>query len=81
MIAFALDTEAQCHAEAGDNGAAERCWKEALAVYDGMTGDAITDMRDAGRNDILRKLDALHDDIRRPGWSPACCPPGARRGA
>ena len=81
MIAFTLDAEAKSHLDYGNIREAERCWKEALAIYDSMTGDAVPDIRDAGRNDILHKLGELHQNMLSPGWSPTCCPPVSKRGA
>jgi tetratricopeptide (TPR) repeat protein len=70
LEAFALDTQAQSLTDAGDAAAAERCWKEALAVYDGITADAFTDVREAGRKDILMKLEQLYKTARQPGrWA------------
>jgi tetratricopeptide (TPR) repeat protein len=59
LEAFALDTVAQCHLGAGDRDAARQCWRDALAVYDGITSDTLADVRESGRRDVLPKLEAL----------------------
>jgi tetratricopeptide (TPR) repeat protein len=70
LEAFALDTQAQCLLADKDAAGAERCWKESLAVYDGITSDAFPDVRDAGRKDILGKLERLYKGTRQPGrWA------------
>jgi tetratricopeptide (TPR) repeat protein len=76
LEAFALDNQAQSFLAAGDNAAAERCWKESLAVYDGITSDALPDVKEAGRKDILMKLEMLSQHTRRPQRLAAMLTPG-----
>jgi hypothetical protein len=38
---------------------AERCWHEALGVYDGMSAETFAVARASGRADILDKLERL----------------------
>jgi tetratricopeptide (TPR) repeat protein len=67
---FVLDTAAKCHLAARDAAAAERCWLDALEVYDGIKSDSLADVRDAGRKDVISKLESLHKETRRPGkWT------------
>lgn len=66
LEAFALDNQAKCFLEAGDSREAERCWKEALTVYDGITSDAFPDVREAGQKDIMIKLEQLYKNTRQP---------------
>lgn len=82
LVALSLDAEAECFRAAGDDREAERCWKEALAIYDRLDGEAVADIRETGRADVLAKLDELSGDIRtRPLRVDGCCPPATRRGA
>jgi CRISPR-associated endonuclease/helicase Cas3 len=67
LLAFTLDAEADCHRRAKAWADAEWCWKEALAVYDGITAAELADVRDTGRQDLQHKLDALAKEPRRTG--------------
>ncbi len=67
LLAFALDAEADCHRRAKAWAEAERCWGEALAVYAGITAAEFADVRQAGRQDVQHKLDALAKEARRGG--------------
>lgn len=58
--AQALDCQADILAKAERPDEAEQAWRDALAMYDGITSKALTDVRDAGRTDILSKLERLH---------------------
>jgi tetratricopeptide (TPR) repeat protein len=78
LEAFALDTQAQSLMEAGDPAAAEGCWKEALAIYDGITADTFADVREAGRKDILMKLEQHYKTARQPSrWAELVAARGA----
>jgi tetratricopeptide (TPR) repeat protein len=67
LLAFTLDAEAECHRRAKRWAEAERCWGEAVAVYDGITAVEFADVRQAGRTDIQQKLTALANETRRGG--------------
>ena len=55
--AYALDCLANIHGIEGDNEAAEARWRDALKLYDDMKSGAAEEIRAAGRQDILEKLD------------------------
>jgi tetratricopeptide (TPR) repeat protein len=57
--AHVLDCQAMTFEADGRPAEAERCWKEALAVYDGMSAETFDAARENGRADILEKLDRL----------------------
>jgi tetratricopeptide (TPR) repeat protein len=57
--AHVLDCQAMTHEADGQPAEAERCWKEALAVYDEMSAETFLAAREKGRADILEKLDRL----------------------
>jgi tetratricopeptide (TPR) repeat protein len=58
--AHALDCLASmCYQENG-YPQAEEAWLEALKVYEGITSDAFADVRKAGREDIIAKLERLY---------------------
>jgi tetratricopeptide (TPR) repeat protein len=57
--AHVLDCQAATHEADGQPAEAERCWKEALAVYDDMSAETFAAARASARADILEKLDRL----------------------
>jgi tetratricopeptide (TPR) repeat protein len=63
--AYTLDCQAQCHAQLKKHADAERCWKEALTVYEGITSDAMQDVRNAGLADIQHKLEHFYKNTRQ----------------
>ena len=64
--AYALDCQAQCYVRLKKPAEAERCWKDALAVYQGITSDAMRDVRASGLADIRHKLEHFYKDTRQP---------------
>jgi len=63
--AYTLDCQAQCHVKAKQHAEAERCWNEALAAYEGITSDAMQDVRNSGRADIRHKLEHFYRDTKQ----------------
>jgi tetratricopeptide (TPR) repeat protein len=57
--AYSLDCKASALAKAGHKKEAERAWLRALGIYESIEGDALKDVRESGRKDILEKLDRL----------------------
>lgn len=57
--AFTCDNLARIHEERGQHDKAERVWRYALKLYDGITNPAMKDVREGGRSDILDKLERL----------------------
>ena len=57
--AFTCDNLARIHEERGQHDKAERVWRYALKLYDDISNPAMQDVRKAGRNDILDKLERL----------------------
>jgi tetratricopeptide (TPR) repeat protein len=57
--AFTCDNLARIHQERGQHDKAERVWRYALKLYDEISNPALQDVREAGRNDILDKLERL----------------------
>ena len=57
--AFTCDNLARIHEERGQHDKAERVWRYALKLYDGISNPAMKDVRDGGRSDILDKLERL----------------------
>ena len=57
--AFTCDNLARIHEERGQHDKAERVWRYALELYDGISNPAMQDVRESGRNDILDKLERL----------------------
>lgn len=57
--AFTCDNLARIHEERGQHDKAERVWRYALKLYDGISNPAMQDVRECGRNDILDKLERL----------------------
>jgi tetratricopeptide (TPR) repeat protein len=55
--AHVLDCQAQTYQADDKREEAERCWLEALAVFNGITADAFANLRESGRSDILNKLE------------------------
>lgn len=76
--AHILDCMAACHLAEGRTAEAEKCWNEALEVYDGITAGPLAFARDGGRKDVLAKLEHLYRsnrqadklEILQKGW---CC--------
>jgi tetratricopeptide (TPR) repeat protein len=58
--AHVLDCLAKVHEEDKEHERAEQCWLEALALYEGITSEFFIDLRKAGSQDILTKLDRLY---------------------
>jgi tetratricopeptide (TPR) repeat protein len=54
--AHVLDSQAATLAHANRNQEAERAWREALAIYEGITAPEFAQLRRSGRDDILDKL-------------------------
>jgi tetratricopeptide (TPR) repeat protein len=57
--AHVLDCLARTYDAGGQFDEAERCWKEALGVYDRMSAETFAAAREGGRADILDKLERL----------------------
>ena len=57
--AFTCDNLARIHEERGQHDKAERVWRYALKLYDGISNPAMKDVREGGRSDILDKLERL----------------------
>jgi Flp pilus assembly protein TadD len=60
--ASSYDTLARIYDELGRREEAERTWRYALAVYDGIGNPDMRDVREAGRADIQAKLDRVGRD-------------------
>jgi tetratricopeptide (TPR) repeat protein len=63
--AHVLDCMARCHSAAGRFAEAEGCWKEALAIYDGITAEQLRHARDGGRRLILLQLEEHYKATRQ----------------
>jgi tetratricopeptide (TPR) repeat protein len=63
--AFTLDCQAQCHVQLKQYAEAEKCWQKAMAIYDGITSEAMADVRKSGRADIRHKLEHFYKDTRQ----------------
>ncbi len=57
--AHVCDTLAKMHEERGEAAEAERVWRYALGLYEGITNPQLADVRAAGVTDIQSKLDRL----------------------
>lgn len=57
--AYVVDCLAQMHAHDGRHKQAERAWRYALSLYEGITASAFQDLRENGRRDILEKMEQL----------------------
>jgi tetratricopeptide (TPR) repeat protein len=57
--AHVLDCQAMTYEADGQLDEAERCWNEALAVYDSMSAETFAAAREGGRADIRHKLERL----------------------
>jgi tetratricopeptide (TPR) repeat protein len=57
--AFTCDNLARIHEEQGQHDKAERVWRYALKLYDGISNPQMQDVREGGRKDILEKLERL----------------------
>jgi tetratricopeptide (TPR) repeat protein len=71
--AHVLDCQARTYEQDNKPDEAERCWQEALAVYDGMTSETFAPAREGGRADILEKLQRVGEAKKRAkkgGWFP-----------
>jgi tetratricopeptide (TPR) repeat protein len=64
--AHSLDHKASVLAETGYKGRAEKAWLEALAIYEGFKGDAFKEVRQAGRQDIIEKLNRFFKRTGQP---------------
>jgi tetratricopeptide (TPR) repeat protein len=60
--AHALDCLASMYYAEERHEEAETAWLEALALYDGITSKAFSDVRRAGRQDLQGKLERLYGD-------------------
>lgn len=60
--AFVCDNLALIYQELGRPADAEKVWRYALARYEGITNPAMADVREAGRADVLAKLERLGAD-------------------
>lgn len=60
--AFVCDNLALIYQELGQIAEAEKVWRYALGRYETITNPAMTDVREAGREDILAKLERLGAD-------------------
>jgi tetratricopeptide (TPR) repeat protein len=77
--AYALDCQAElCQADK-KNEEAERCWRGALALYDGMNSEGMQEFGESGRANIVRKLEQHFqatkqhrklDELKRGGGIP-----------
>lgn len=63
--AYTLDCQAQCFVQMRRHSDAERCWKEAIMVYEGITSDVMQDIRNAGLADIRHKLEHFYKDTKQ----------------
>jgi hypothetical protein len=57
--AHVCDTLATMHEERGEPAEAERVWRYALGLYEGITNPQLADVREAGATDIQSKLSRL----------------------
>jgi len=57
--AYTCDCLARIHQELGRNDKATAVWRYALKLYDDISNPALQDVREAGRADILEKLERL----------------------
>lgn len=64
--AHALDCKASALASDQHNVEAEQAWLEALKVYDSITAEALADVRQSGRKDILGKLQRFYEATHQP---------------
>jgi tetratricopeptide (TPR) repeat protein len=64
--AYSLDCKAAVLAKAGHTREAEEAWLRALALYDSIESDTLREVRDAGRKDILSKLNRFFKQTRQP---------------
>ena len=60
--AHALDCKAGTLASSHHDEEAEQAWLEALKVYDSITAETLTDVRQSGRQDILGKLKRFYEE-------------------
>ena len=58
--AYVLDSLATIFQAEGKNQEAEASWLEALSIYNGVTSDTFTDVREGGIRDIKDKLEKLY---------------------
>jgi tetratricopeptide (TPR) repeat protein len=65
--AHVLDCMAKAYQEDNQHEQAEQAWLEALALYDGITSEFFADLRKAGREDILAKLEQHYRATRQQG--------------
>ncbi|MGK3960150.1 hypothetical protein WMF01_06190 [Sorangium sp. So ce1667] len=63
--AYALDAQAAVLRSEGREREAEVAWLEALAVYDGITAGPFAGVRDAGRRDVMAKLERFYEATGR----------------
>jgi tetratricopeptide (TPR) repeat protein len=63
--AHVLDCMARCHTVANRPDEAERCWKEALALYDGISAPQMQFARDGGRKLILMMLEQHYQGTKQ----------------
>ncbi len=64
--AHALDNKAQVLHREDCIEAAEQAWLEALALYDGITAETFSKLRESGREDILGKLREFYKATDQP---------------
>jgi tetratricopeptide (TPR) repeat protein len=57
--AYSLDCKASELAKAGHKKEAEAAWLRALAIYESIEGEALKEVRESGRKDILKKLNKI----------------------
>jgi tetratricopeptide (TPR) repeat protein len=58
--AHVLDCLANVYQQHNQCGQAEQCWLQALALYEGIASEFFDDLRQAGSEDILIKLERLY---------------------
>jgi tetratricopeptide (TPR) repeat protein len=64
--AYSLDNKAQVLYRAERYEEAEHAWLDALAIYDGITAEMFSKVRETGRDDILTKLKKFYEATKRP---------------
>jgi tetratricopeptide (TPR) repeat protein len=61
--AFVCDNLATMHVELSQREDAARVWRYAVGLYEGITNPALADVREAGRADLLAKLELITNNV------------------
>ncbi|SRR5712691_8149045 len=65
--AYVLDCIGRLFALENRAADAERVWLQTLNVYEGITAPHLQDVRKAGRDDVLSKLERLYEETKQSG--------------